>query len=230
MKPTQILHFRIMPKIRLKVEIYGNVRPEVVEEIKDTIHYLPEDFKSAFRAVSVLRIYRKSSRSPKDAFFDPLDYSINVFDKPNSYYPSEYSQIFLHEFGHVIFDILSDLSSLLDKEVGEQERAKETQKDQDARNPFWAFINEVNSKKIKPISQYSKQHFKRIKSTKTDAKEFEALVVYSNEVFAECFSFTYCRYTNDEDVIGTFCNYIALRNAFWRLVDGFDIGNNTQFL
>lgn len=218
-KPTKILYLKIIPKCRLKVEIYGDVRPEILTEIKNTIHYIPEDYKEAFKHIKVLRIYKKSNANRTNAFYRPKDASINIFDK-SKLYPSEYSQTFLHEFGHLLFTILT---------VTSEEYSEEYENDNEELNdnPFWNFVDEVNNGEIKPISNYSQYHQRKIKNKKGN-KKFESKADYANELFAEYFGFTYCRYTIDEDVKGTFCNYIELRNAYWRLIDGFNIGSHAS--
>lgn len=209
MKPTKILQLRIEHGTRLKVEIYGKVREDLIDEIKNTIHYLPSDFKYAFKTVKVLRIFKKSSRNRINGIYHPKDSSIDLYDK-NDLEPYDYSQFFLHEFAHRLFDILESFSS----------------RDQhDENDPYVDFVNACDPKKIKPISSYA--HYNANKKT---IRTFVDAEDYADELFAEYFSFTYCRFTEDSDAKGSFCNYIKLRNLFWLMIDGMDIGTKTKFV
>jgi len=191
-------------KLKLKVKVYGKVREDIITSIENTIHFLPDDFKTYL--VDIVSFEIRKSFSDSVGVFDNVNFSLKIYDHPDKE-EFDYSQTFLHELGHLIFHQYLMISEDIEKKYNE--------------NPVDEFVDDVKDEKIKPISEY-------LDELKADPK-FNRKYDYPNELFAGYFAFTYSRYSDEGQVKGSFCNYIKLRNLFWLLVDAIETSDANPF-
>lgn len=191
---------------KLKIKCYGDIREDIFICIHNSIYFLPNKFKSYIPMIESFEI-RKATTNTKigintntNGIFNPRDYSIKLYDRNNKY-EVDYSEILLHELGHLIFDRYDIISYEIEEDGKE--------------NPVDNFIRNVKNEKIQPISEYLND----LQFEKFDKYD------YADEIFAGYFGFTYSRYCNPYNVKGSFNNYIKLRNLFWTLLDEIDDGD-----
>lgn len=179
---------------KLKIKSYGDIREDIFICLHNSMFYLPNRFKTYIPLIESFEIRKSNYSHNHNGVFDPINYDIKLYDR-NIKDELFYSEIFLHELGHLIFDQYVTISHKM-KENGNE-------------NPVENFTNNIKKERIQPISEYLND----LQFRKFDKWD------YADEIFAGYFGFTYSRYCNPFEVKGSFNNYIKLRNLFWTLID-----------
>jgi predicted SprT family Zn-dependent metalloprotease len=188
---------------RLKVKLYGDVRDEILTELHNTFFFLPRPLEEFLKQITKFRIIKSTNRSTDAGIFNIKNFNLTLYDR-KWLTTEDYSQIVMHEIGHLIFHVFVIMC--------ENNNNKE---------PIHEFARTVNAIKLKPISKYSHDLKQKKLKNPYDWR-------YASEVFAEYIGFTYSRYTEEKDVKGSFCNYIKVRNAVWNLFDDVTFGDEND--
>ncbi len=174
----------------VSIRIYGEVSQEVIEAVKHGIDLIPYPYTKALASLKDILITDITDINyDLDGCFEESDFIKLFVSKKQS--PNYFTQVFLHEFGHLIYHSLEiQFPELIEK--------------------YWEIINsgkiihKGKKYKIKPFSDYSKA-WKKNK------------FMYPNELFAEYFSIEYSDVLRIDDCRDNFKNYRIFKFLFHAL-------------